>query len=87
MIETASFDLILIEDHPPELNAGTIVDSLSWRGTCPPVLILREALGEKDAEYFCRLGAVGVVPKRDLVAVLEQVTKALAPIRFNAEAA
>jgi DNA-binding response OmpR family regulator len=87
LIETAPFDLILIGDHPPELSAAAIVDHLSLRGTCPPVLILRGIFGEKDAEYFRRLGAAGVVPKRDPVAVLEQVTRTLAPIQFATNAA
>ncbi len=87
LIETAPFDLILVGDHPPELNAAAIIDDLSLRGICPPVLILRETFGEKDAEYFRRLGAVGVIPKRDPLAVLEQVTKALAPLQFKAKAA
>ena len=87
LIETAPFDLILIGDHPPELNAEAIVDDLSLRGTCPPVLILRGTFGEEDAEYFRRLGALAVIPKRDPRAVLEQVTKALAPIQFNTNSA
>lgn len=87
LIETTPFDLLLIGDHPPELNAAAILDDLSLRGTCPPVLILRGIFGEKDSEYFRRLGAIGVAPKRDPLAVLEQVTKALAPIQFMAKAA
>jgi len=86
LIETTPFDLILIGHHPPELNAAAIVDNLSLRGTCPPVLILMGIFGDKDAEYFCRVGAVGVIPKRDPL-VLEQVTKALTPVHFNAKAA
>ena len=85
LIETAPFDLILIGDHPPELKAGAILDQLSLRGTCPPVLVLSGIFGEKDAAYFSRLGATAVVPKRDPLAVLEQVTKALSPIQFNAK--
>jgi hypothetical protein len=50
-------------------------------------LILRGIFGEKDAEYFRRLGAIGLVPKRNPLAVLEQVTNALTPIRFKANAA
>lgn len=87
LIETAPFDLILIGDHPPELNAAAILDDLSLRGNCPPVLILRGIFGEKDVEHFHRLGANGVVLKRDLFAVLDQVTKALAPIQFKTNAA
>jgi DNA-binding response OmpR family regulator len=87
LIETAPFDLMLIGDHPPELNAAAILDDLSLRGTCPPVLILRGIFSAKDAEYFRRLGAVGVIPKRDPIAVLEQVTKALASMELKAKAA
>jgi len=85
LIETAPFDLILVGDHPPELNATAILDDLRLRGTCPPVLILRGLFGEKDAEYFLRLGAVGVVPKRDARAVLEHVTRALARVQLKAK--
>jgi DNA-binding response OmpR family regulator len=87
LIETTFYDLILVGDHPPELNAAAILDDLSLRGTCTPILILRGIFGEKDAEYFRRLGAIAVVPKRDPLAVLEQVTRALAPARLKANAA
>jgi DNA-binding response OmpR family regulator len=87
LIETATFDLILVGDHPPELNAAAILDNLNSRGICPPVLVLRRVFGETDTEYFRRLGATAVVPKRDPLAVLEQVAKALAPIEFKANAA
>ena len=87
LLETSPFDLILIGDHPPELNAASILDDLSFRGFCPAVLILRAIVGGKDAEYFRSLGAIGVVPKRDSLAVLEQVTKVLAPMQFKAKSA
>lgn len=87
LIETAPFDLILIGDHPPEINATAVLDVLSLRGMCPPVLIFRGIFGEKDAEYFRRLGAIGLVPKRDPLAVLEQVTRTLAIMPSKAKAA
>ncbi|HTT18269.1 MAG TPA: response regulator [Candidatus Sulfotelmatobacter sp.] len=83
LIGTARFDLILVGDHPPELNGTAIINDLSLRGTCPPVLILRGALGEKDGEYFRQLGAIGAVPKRDPRAVVEQVTNALVPVQIE----
>jgi DNA-binding response OmpR family regulator len=87
LIETASFDLILVGDHPPELDAAEILDDLRQRASCPPVLILSRIFGEKDAEYFRRLGAVGVAPKRDALAVLKQVTRALATAQLKMRAA
>ena len=86
LIETTPFDLVLIGDHPPELNAAEILDDLRLRGTCPRVLILKSIFSENDAEYFCQHGAIGVVPKRDPVTVLDQVTKALAPIQLQVNA-
>ena len=80
LLGTAHFDLILLGDHPPELDPAAIINSLSFRGTCPPVLILGAVISEEDGEYFQRLGAIGVVPKRNPRVVLDQVTKVLAPV-------
>jgi len=87
LVESAPFHLILIGDHPPELNAARILDALSLRGACPCVLILRATIGERDAEYFRSLGAPGVVPRRAPLAVPEQVTKTLASMQFKAKSA
>ena len=87
LLEASPFDLVLIGDHLPELNAAAILDDLSLRGSCPAVLILQATVGGKDAEYFRSLGAIGVVPKRDPCAVLEQVTKTLVPMQFNTKSA
>ena len=66
LLGTASFGLVLIGDHPPELDAAAILQDLSFRGTCPPTLILRDIVGEGEKEYFRRIGAMEVLPKRDL---------------------
>ena len=87
LLANALFDLILIGEQPPELSAAAIIDDLSMRGICPPVLIFGGIFGEKDTECFRRLGAIGVVPKRDPHAVLEEVTRALATMQLKAEAA
>lgn len=83
LLGTGSFDLLLISHHPPELDAAAILNDLSFRGTCPPVLILLDVRGEKGAEYFHRIGAAGVVSKLDQRAILEQVTKTLGPTRLK----
>ena len=77
-VESLSYDLILIGDHPPELDAAAVLDVLSMRGICPSVLILRAKISEKEVEHFRRLGATGIVPPRDLFAVLEEVKKVFA---------
>lgn len=87
LLGTGPFDLLLIGDHPPELDAAAILNDLSFRGTCPPVLILLDISGEKGAGYFHTIGAAGVVPKRDQQAILEQVTKTLGPMQLKRTAA
>lgn len=83
-LENEPFDLIVISDHPPELDSAAIIDDLSFRGTCPPVLILRMVVYEKDIEYFLRCGAIGVVSKGDPVTILDQVAKAMDSTQFSA---
>ena len=87
LIGTAPFDLILIGDHAPELNAAAILDDLSLRRTCPPVLILMGTICEKDVQLFCRLGASGVVSKRDPLVVLDQVKETLSFTQLRADPA
>jgi len=84
LLETGRFDLILIGDHSPELDAAMILDDLHFQCASCPSLVLEGTVREQDIEHFRGLGAIGVVPRRDCLAVLEQVTKALAPLRFKA---
>jgi CheY-like chemotaxis protein len=85
LLQTAPYDCILIGDHPPELNAAAILDDLSFRGTCPSAMILRAATPRHLVEHFHRLGATGVIPRGNPVAILEQLTKALAPLHSKAK--
>ena len=87
LLQSARFDLILIGDHRPELDAAAIIDDLSFRGMCPPVLILKGTIGEKEADHLRWLGAVGVVLRRNPSAVFDQVTKILAPVQLMAKSA
>jgi len=82
LLHTRSFDLVLIGDHPPEVDAPAILRDLGSPGIHSS-LILRETVLEDDIEYFCGLGATGVVPRRNPLAVLEQVRRALSPVPFK----
>jgi len=83
LLAAGSFDVVIIGDHPPELDAARILHDLGFQGICSS-LILRGTVLEKDIEYFCGLGAMGVVPRRDPLAVLEQVTRAFSPMLSKA---
>ncbi len=82
LLHTRSFDLVLIGDHPPELDAAAILRDFSSLGIHAS-LILREAVLKNDIEYFCGLGAIAVVPRRNPLVVLEQVTRTLSRMPFK----
>ena len=86
LIESAPFDLIFVGDHPPELNAATILNNVTLQSICTSVFVLKRILGKEDSEYFRRLGALGVIPSQDPDVVLIQVTQALATIQSKAPA-
>lgn len=83
LLDTERFDLMVIGDHLPELDAAAILQDLRLQRFSSPSLILRGIVREEDIEYFRELGAIGVVSRRDPLVVLEQVTRALAPLRFK----
>jgi len=83
LLAAGSFDLVIIGDHPPELDAARILQDLGLQGTRSSLILRGTVLG-KDIEYFCGLGAIGVVPRRAPLVVLEQVTRALSPMVFKA---
>ena len=91
LVENVPYDLMLIGDHPPDVDAAAVLESFSLRGTCPSALILRAINSQNNVEYLHRVGATGVIPKRDSFAVLEQVRNVLArkparkQIRFDQE--
>lgn len=72
-----SFDLIVVGDHPPELDAATILRFASPPASSHPSLILRGIVPEEDLETFRGLGAIDVVPKRDPTVIVEQIRKVL----------
>jgi DNA-binding NtrC family response regulator len=86
-LENDPFDLVVIGDHPPELDSAAILDDLSFRGVCPAVLILRKVVCEGDIQYFAWRGAIGVVSKGDPLTVVDHVAKALDSLQFRAESA
>jgi DNA-binding response OmpR family regulator len=84
-LENDLFDLVVIGDHPPELDSAAILDDLSFRGVCPPVLILRKVVSESDIQYFAWRGAIGVVLKGDPLTVVDHVAKAFDSLQFKAK--
>lgn len=87
LLENTDFELIVIGDHPPELNAAAVLNHLRSRAACSAALILSGITGDNDTEYVRQLGAAGVAPRRNPVAVVEQVRKILATTQVEEDSA
>jgi CheY-like chemotaxis protein len=79
LVRTTPFDVMLIGDHPPEINVENTVRDLRLRGALSPCLVLRTSVtGKVRVERLRQLGVTGVLPKRDPERVLEEVQKTVA---------
>ena len=83
LLETGAFRLVLIGDHPPEINAATILHDASLQSASFEILILGGIFHAEYVEYFRGLGAIGVVPKREPLVVVERVARALTSMTFK----
>ena len=79
LVRTTPFDVMLIADHPPEINVENTVRDLRHRGALSPCLVLQTTVaGNVRAERLRQLGVTGVLPKRDAQRVLEEVQRTVA---------
>jgi CheY-like chemotaxis protein len=79
LVKTTPFDVMLIGDHPPEINVESTVRELRLRGALSPCLVLQTTVARKvGAGRLRQLGVTGVLPKRDPERVLEEVQKTVA---------
>ena len=79
LVRTTPFDVMLIGDHPPEIDVENTVHDLRLRGALSPCLVLRtSAAGKIGAGRLRQLGVAGVLPKGDPAKVLEEVQKTVA---------
>ncbi len=79
------FDLLLIGDHPPELNCERLLKQLNRANLGVPVVVMHSAERYPFSEAYLRyLGAMGVACKWNAEAVLEQVESCLAALPISA---
>jgi CheY-like chemotaxis protein len=78
LVRTTSFDVVLIGEHPPEIDVENTVRDLRVHGSLSPCLILRTTgTGNARGDWLRQLGVSGVLPKRDPAKALEEVHKAV----------
>jgi DNA-binding response OmpR family regulator len=77
LLTRESFDLLLVADHPPELNCEQILRPENNSGTRVPVIVLETRPRHPFAEpYLRQLGACNVVQKwrqHDVIDAVEAV--------------
>jgi CheY-like chemotaxis protein len=70
------FDLLLVGDHPPELNCERLLKLLRRQRVAIPCVVLHSAARHPfSAEYLRFLGASGVACKWNFAEVLDEVCK------------
>jgi DNA-binding response OmpR family regulator len=80
----AGFDLLVISDHPPQMNAEVILNDLRVRGVFH-VLVLEASAGTSNLERLRSLGAIAVVPRWNHTAILGHVQTSLRRLESEPE--
>lgn len=75
------FDMLLVGDHPPDLNCERVLKVLAREGLALPVVVMHSTARHPFAEaYLQHLGASGVVCKWNEREVAQAVTNCFAPM-------
>lgn len=73
LLASKGFDIFLVGDHPPEIDAVAILGELRAQGFRGACFILEPTIRKSDLERFSSLGAISLVSKWDHASLLEQV--------------
>lgn len=64
LLDSREFDLLLVGNHPPDVNGAQVLRQLQYRKILAPRLVLLSAAQHPfEAAYFCALGASAVISK------------------------
>jgi CheY-like chemotaxis protein len=81
LMATTGFDLLLIGDHPPELNCERVLKLLRRENVNVPCLVMHTAARHPFSEQYLRyLGASGVACKWSEEEVMLEVSRCMAPM-------
>ncbi len=74
LLQSGNFDLLLVADHPPEINCEVVLRMRKQEGTKSPLVVLESRPRHPFSEpYLSTLGAASFVPKQQLGAVKDVV--------------
>jgi CheY-like chemotaxis protein len=85
LLNTASFDILLVGDHPPDLNCERLLKTLRKGQSWIPCVVMHSAARHPFSEqYLQHLGAHGVACKWNDQEVLEEVRKCVSDVHVAA---
>jgi len=80
LMNSSGFDLLLIGDHPPELNCERVLKLLRREDVKVPCIVMHSAARHPFSEPYLRfLGASGIACKWNAEEVTAEVERCLAP--------
>lgn len=74
------FDLLVVGDHPPEVDAGAILRDLRAQRNSCACFILEPTIRPSDLERFRSLGAICVISRWDHPSLLDKCENIRAPL-------
>lgn len=80
LMDATHYDMLLVGDHPPDLNCERLLKLLRTNAWTPCVVMHSTARHPFSEQYLQHLGAHGVACKWDDKQVLEEVRKCLADV-------
>ncbi len=81
LMASSGFDLLLIGDHPPELNCERVLKLLRKEEVTVPCIVMHTAARHPFSEPYLRfLGAGGIACKWNEEEVTAEVARCLAPM-------
>jgi CheY-like chemotaxis protein len=85
VMNTARFDILLVGDHPPDLNCERLLKALRKGQTWIPCVVMHSTARHPFSEQYLQyLGAHGVACKWNDKEVLEEVRKCVADLHVAA---
>jgi len=85
LMNSTAFDILLVGDHPPDLNCERLLKSLRKGQSWIPCIVMHSAARHPfSEEYLQFLGAHGVACKWNDKEVLEEVRKCVRDLRVAA---
>ena len=78
LLGSARFDVLLVGEHPPEVQSGELLKQLQVEPRRIPCIVMQSAARYPfEAQFLCARGAYAVTPKWNHKGIVEQIRQSL----------